>query len=279
MTAGGELADWLGAAFVAAPVRAEPPTLELRCVAWRDDAYEPAGLVSSEDGRFVAHRQPGLRATLDRVEGSLVAELDLAALPSWERAKPLSLLLGVWLSSRRRWPLHAGAVASGERAALFFGAGGSGKSTAALVCSRELAFLGDDCVALAADGSVHAVYATAALDEAHLLALGLDRLQGLGATEDGKRIVRIPSERPAADAVLLLLPRIVGSGPSRLVPATAPEALIAAAPSSLLRRAVPTRELLARLRELVERVPCAWLELGGTLDDLPDLVRDALAER
>ena len=276
--AGAGLASWLGAAFVPAP-GSEPAALDLRCYDWTDEAPEAAGVTHSEDGRFVCQRQLGLLAVLDRAEASLVAAIDTRELPSWERAKPLSLLLGVWLAARGRWPLHAGAVAHGDRVCAIPGRRGVGKSTAALVCAGELAFLGDDSVALDALDRVHAVYATAALDGPHLRRLGLPSLPELGETEDGKRIVRVESDRTAARAALLLLPRVVGSGPCRLVPATARDAFITAAPSSVLRRPVPARELLARLRDLAERVPCAWLELGAAHTELPGLVRDALEER
>jgi hypothetical protein len=227
----------------------------------------------------------GLCAALDLEDDRLVAAVDGPSLPASERARPLNLLLGVWLTARGVWPVHAGAVAAAGRAALFLGAGGSGKSTTALLSARSLDFVGDDLVALRfGAGAIEArpLYATAALDDAHLGRVAPELLlrPTPGSTEDGKRILRVREQAArGGDVVALVLPRVVSQPRCRLVPARPREALLAAAPSSLLRRAVPAHGLLARLRELVERVPCYRLELGTRVADVPDLVLRAIEGR
>lgn len=254
----------------------------------RSDA-EPFGrLVSSPSGRYLLHDTKSFRALLDRRGGRLIAAISDLDWPAWEQAKPLSSLLAVWYSGQDVSFIHAGAVALDGQAALLLGAGGSGKTTATLVCAQAgFTFLGDDCVALTRrpDGfSAHAVYGTAALEERHLarVAPELAARSALTTSVDGKRVFRVVGRSGVSEVgdpyvSVLLLPRLVGNGRSGLRPARPREALLAVAPSSVLGRAVPASETLGRLAEVAALVPSYWLEMGANVDELPGLVARALA--
>jgi hypothetical protein len=249
---------------------------------------EPSGrFAGSPSGRYLLHEGRGFRGLLDRQGGHLVASISEAEWLAWERAKPLSSLLAVWFADRDVAFVHAGGVARGGRAALALGRGGSGKSTVALVCARAgFGFLGDDCVALSGDRGAfraHAVYGTAALDEQHLLRVAAELAAGpvLARSDDGKRVFPVSDQAsgmgdkdPALAA--LLIPTVVPDGLTALRAASPREALLAVAPSSVLGRAVPARETLARLAEVVETVPSYRIELGSELEALPGLVAETL---
>ena len=66
---------------------------------------------------------------------------DASRLPPWERACPLRALLTWWAAPERLLMAHGAAVGSGEGALLLAGPGGSGKSTTALACFVEPAWL------------------------------------------------------------------------------------------------------------------------------------------
>jgi hypothetical protein len=247
-------------------------------------------LASSADGRLLAHARPGAFTVLDRHAGHLVGRIEPDG--PWagrERARPLSLMLGVWCGDREIQLVHAGLVARAGQGVLLGGATGAGKSTAALACAEAgFDFLGDDCIALrrAGDGTFegYSLYCSAALAPA--LLAWFPALAGRAtepAGDDDKAIVfgagAFPGQLPLRVPVrLLVLPRVVGAGPLTVRPATGAEALLALGPSSLLKRAVPARDALRRLAALVARVPSYWLDVDPRLDGIPRRVDALLAE-
>ena len=81
-------------------------------------------------------------------------------LPAWERAAPLRVLIGMWLSVHGVALVHAACVGvDSNNTVLLVGRGGSGKSTTALAALLSgQVFLGDDYVGVSIGpvGSVHA---------------------------------------------------------------------------------------------------------------------------
>jgi hypothetical protein len=84
-----------------------------------------------------------------------------------------------------------------------------------------------------------------------------------------ERVVRIRA---------LVLPVVMKTSEPRIRTASKGEALLALGPSSLLQ--IPNRSLgesgFERLAQLVERIPCYWLELGSETALVPSLVDDIL---
>jgi hypothetical protein len=199
-------------------------------------------------------------------------------------------MLSVWCGDREMPLVHAGLVARDGHGVLIGGAGGAGKSTAALACAiAGFDFLGDDCIALGdgGDGTFegHSLYCSTALAPAQLpwFPTLAGRVTDVTPGDDDKAIVfgaeafpgRLP---PVARIRLLVLPRIVPGGPLGARPAGGAEALLALGPSSLARRAVPAHRVLRRLARLVERVPAYWVDVDPRLDQIPPRVGALLAE-
>jgi len=74
---------------------------------------------------------------------------DMAAIPYFELAAPMRMILHWWCESHGKVLIHAAAVGWDNKAVLLCGPGGSGKSTTALLCALGgMAYLGDDYVVI-----------------------------------------------------------------------------------------------------------------------------------
>jgi len=71
----------------------------------------------------------------------------------------------------------------------------------------------------------------------------------------------------------LVLPRVIGKGPTRIRKASKPETLLAIAPTSVMFLPRPSKWAFERLADLVQETPCHWLELGEDVSDIPEVVR------
>jgi len=191
-----------------------------------------------------------------------------------------------WAAARGLRILHAGCVGTAAGAALLVGRGGSGKSsTSVLAALAGLRFVSDDYCLLGDEPEpvAHALFGTAKLHVEHL-----DRVPGLTPAavllpvEDGeKAILQMDQAAPGRMAARLpvrsvLAARVTGAHRPRLVPIAAAEALRAVAPSTLMQLYRDDGSACGDLAALVRRLPCWRLELGGGLDEVPDLLRSHL---
>jgi hypothetical protein len=211
------------------------------------------------------------------------------ALSRSEIAKPLQPILFAWYNSHRIQPVHAGLVARGDDGVLIGGAGGSGKSTTSLLCVRAgFSYLADDYVGLppAANGrqTAYSFYTSLWLEEEHskkfqwLLANRIEaQLCG-----DEKLPFGVAETFPGSMATqctvrAVVLPKVVDISHSRLRPATAAEALLKLAPSSVLQLPfIQPAIALERIAALLRSVPSFWLDLGSDFDSIPLCVTEAL---
>ncbi len=247
---------------------------------------------ASPDGRIVGYRIRQTVAWLDRKTQHIVGWVECAdELSLHERGKPLQVVLSVWHSDAGAQVIHAGLVAHNRLGVLLAGGGGSGKSTATLACvCAGFAYLGEDCVALAAGNGGTPVgcslYNSTWLEPAGVARFPLLLPHAIPATHPAERkslilLSRVPSLRfePLVPICAIALPRVVEAAQSRIRPASKSEALFALAPSSVLEMIPrPGARGLERLADLVERVPAYWLDMGRELSQIPLRVRDILAE-
>jgi hypothetical protein len=248
-------------------------------------------LRDSCDGRFITYERMRSLSWMDRQAGRLVEWRSAAS--DWlvyERSKPFRLMLRIWYGDWDVHLIHAGLLSRDGRGALLAGRSGAGKSTAALAClCAGFHYLGDDYVGLEelADGSFvgHSLYSSARLEREQVERFPLLRGGALRSDDprDAKSLLLLSELFPgrlerAAGISLLLLPRVVDADESRVVPASAGQALFALAPSTLITALGPGRAGLERLGRLVQRVPCFWLELGRDVERIPVCVERALRE-
>jgi hypothetical protein len=208
----------------------------------------------------------------------------------FERGRPLDRPLLEWHNDEQIQVIHAGLVSRHDAGVLFAGKGGSGKSTSTLSClCGGFDFLSEDFVGLEAlpDGSFlgHSIYNSVFLEADHLRrfpALSRHVMKGVGS--DDKSCLMLSQVFPqrlqrVAPIHVLVLPKVVTT-PPQFRSASKGEALLALAPSSLLQ--IPSRRLgvrgFGKLVQLVERVPCYWLEIGSDLSLIPRMVEDIISE-
>lgn len=213
---------------------------------------------------------------------------DAEQLPYWDAAAPIRQLLHWWLESRGHQLVHGGAVGTRSGGVLLVGRGGSGKSTSALsAIDSELLYAGDDYVAVTLDPTptVHSVYTSGKVEPHHLERF--PRLAGLVANDDRladeKAIVYVHRHFPdrttrSFPLRAILLPKVTGASPPRIVPATASAALRALAPSTIFQLHPSAGAALGKMARLVHALPAFSLELGPDIEAIPAAIAGVLAD-
>lgn len=249
--------------------------------------------VQSSDDRFIGQRLPHTFSCLDREANHIVATIAWHdRIFIYERAKPLARLLLKWHNDQDVQVIHTGLVASDGKGVLFAGKSGAGKSTSSLVCiCAGFDYLSEDYVGLECreDGSFvgHSLYNSVFVETTHLARfteLIPYAIKGRPPHELKSVIIlsQVFPERLIRFVPIraLALLRVANIPKSRFRPASKGEALLALGPSSLLQ--IPNRKLgvpgFKKLAQLVESVPCYWLEVGEDLRATPNCVRELLAE-
>jgi hypothetical protein len=270
----------------------ECPIRYLRDSLPRTWPFGRAVLGRSDDGRVLAYQSHALFGVLDLEQNRLVAVVgDARRLSLFERGKPLQPLLLAWHSAIGAVPVHAGLVARGGRGVLLGGAGGSGKSTTSLLCwDAGFDYLGDDYIALPAGPGegrhvAHSLYASTWLtpdhsrrfprlaEKAHHGNEDEDKLLVMLAEVDDARLAR------SSGVDVLVLPRVAGGHDTTFRRASASEALLRLAPSSILQLPfIDGRRALERMHELLRTVPAYWLQLGTDFPAIPMAVDAILRE-
>jgi hypothetical protein len=236
--------------------------------------------VRSADERYIGQRLPHTFSCFDRKAGHIAASIAWHdRIFIYERAKPLARVLLEWHNDQATQMIHAGLVARNGKGILFAGKSGTGKSTTSLACvCAGLDYLGEDYVGLqrGQDGRFigHSVYNSVFLKTVHLVRfpeLIPYAIKGRPPREEKSVIILSQVFPERLERVVpihaLALPRVIDTSMSKFRRASKGEALLALGPSSLLQ--IPNRGLGVRgfqtLANLVEEVPCYWLELGSDL--------------
>jgi hypothetical protein len=271
------------------------PESELTIELW-DGETAGVGLQFEEDlgvrrgagsGEVMVASYPGIALTaIDRRTPRIVGwRRSAEQMPVEERWRPLPGILPFWYIDRGVNVLHAAMAGRDGEGVLIVGPSGAGKSATALACAAAgMEVVGDDQVGIEeADGGYrgHMLFATARLwpqmlEEHPRLACG-------GATEpliDGKLLV-IPGPqarmRPSARVRGMVVLRTGAERPG-VVAATPGEALRASVPYSLVGVVGGGRWGMARIGELVRRLPLRALEVADGPEQAAELVDAALAE-
>ena len=249
---------------------------------WGETDVGARGLVLRYCDQRFATRLDAQSATVSMIDGgsghAFECVPDTRRLPHWERAHPLSTVLGHWFRGQGLTMVHAAAIGRPAGGALIAGRGGSGKSTCVLACiAAGLRTAGDDYLLVDGDGTAHSLFGSATLQAGHRRRFPQLMPQAEAPTLDDeteKHVTLLAVDRPAAmiaalPLVAIVVPRIVGSGPCRLHPISPASALRALAPSTLLQLGQAPDVTLARLAALCRRLPCHGLDLGPEPAEIP----------
>ena len=240
--------------------------------------------------RAIFHPGPDTLSVIDTENGrAYFLKLSDSPLPYWELGSPFRHIFHVWFGSRNLQYVHGGAVGLPSAGVFLAGKGGSGKSTTALAaaCAGFL-YAGDDyCLVDCATGFVHGLYNTGKLKApADLERLPILRGRSFNADSferggPGKAVFSISDvwpDRVAAGFPLraILIPNVIGEPESRIEEASAADALIALAPSTVAQLPASGDADCARIGELAGNVPAYFLRLGTDLSRVPPLLRGLL---
>lgn len=235
--------------------------------------------LDSSDYEAFYHSDPPIFYWLDRPRRQIYGWLP-RNLPYWEKAIPLLHPLESILGECGVDVVHAGAVALEGRGLLLVGKGGSGKSTTTTLAAQNgWDFLGDDFCG-AESGRIWSLFCSAKVHPERLSWLpGLAGCCKSAQPGDEKVLLHLGGQVATPSQVRMaavVLPKVMQRSRSRLAPASAAQALLAIAPSSL--SIVPGRESerLARISRWLRITPCWHLELGQDPESIPDLLKSLL---
>ena len=254
------------------------------------DVLGPGLLSQFRQGELLRYERATIVKCFDRASDEiLLCVRDARQTQLSDRSKPFPHFLATWYHDRGVQLVHAGLVSRDGRGVLLGGGAGSGKSTCAVACALAgFDFLGDDCVGTEvsqANIRGHACYDTVRIDDANLQRFPVlqdYRLPPVGPRDKHKSLVYmsdvIPGRTVASTTIVAIAsPRIVGSGPTRLVPVSKGTVLRKLAPSTLLRGLGSGAQGLSHVAELVRRLPCYEIEIGASVNDVPDCLDALLA--
>lgn len=210
---------------------------------------------------------------------------DAERLPDWAVGAPFRTILHWFLGERSIHLMHGAVVGENGDAVLLTARSGSGKSTTALACLLSgMDYLSDDYAAIDEAGTptAYSLYHSAKITR-----------EGLGLFPELREKVWNKDFGPHEKAVFFMsdlfpdqvrtkarlkaifIPRITG-GPTRIVPASGAEALLAIAPTTLLQLPWAETRKLSAFRTIIGKVPCFFLELGPEIRLIPEVVKDFL---
>jgi hypothetical protein len=211
--------------------------------------------------------------------------------PPWEPSFPLRLLLHWAGRAAERGMIHAGTLGHEGRGVLLVGAGGSGKSGTTLSgVLNGLSSVGDDYVAVSTTSGAVAAQPVLRLmkqDIRGLRRLGLKpgkspldgppNWQGKIEFDYGALTAGARAERLAMKAILM--PHIAISPASSFRPASAREAMLAMAPSSLYQLHGSWREDFGLIASIARALPAFHLDLSDDPAEIAAAIRAFIEDR
>jgi len=249
-----------------------------------------ANITASPDGRVVFYEVANITTVLDRARRHIIGWTTAAdQLTIYQRSRPLTGPLLLWLMDCGVPALHAGLVAKDGRGLLIGGPSGAGKSTVSLACAQAgFDYLADDHIGLEVTqpGSYlgHSLFCSANLEPGHLGRFPSLFSQGIRGrlVQDDKSMVLLSgaSHRLGTSVPIraVVLPRVTSSPHTTWRRAARPEALLRIAPSSLfLAHARGLKDTFQELARLLQSVPAYWVELGRDISEIPDRLSEILS--
>ncbi|MDF1655473.1 MAG: hypothetical protein P1U34_10205 [Coxiellaceae bacterium] len=209
-----------------------------------------------------------------------------AALPWWVCGSPLQRIFHCWMLKQNLQLTHAGAVASKQGAVLLLGKGGSGKSTTVLSCLEAgLFYISEDYCLISTEQTPYAysLYSSAKIEQNTLNMFPhlMPHIFNTNRTPDEKALFfqqeicpnKIISGSPIK-AILTL--RVTPAAKTQLKPCASFQILTDLAISTIFQLANSNSDTLKRYTQLLKKVPCYRLQLGGDKNDAAKLIKELL---
>ncbi len=208
-------------------------------------------------------------------------------IPYYEEGYPLTPILNWWLEQNGLQLMHAASVGNEAGGVIICGKGGSGKSTTALSCiNSRLKFLGDDYCALETNGTprIWSLYSTSKLkgpEDVARFPRFRDLISNMDRLGDEKALLFLNEHMPESLIAsfplrAVFVPRITGLPHTDVSEISAMSALRSLAPSTLFQLPGDGAAAFKKMSDLVKSVPCHSLNLGTTIERIPDAIADFL---
>ena len=261
---------------------------------WDRDAYLAKGAIRGwREGRYRAHyihTQHVLQLMDVDTQRAIYWVQDPKFVPWWERVSPFRQILHWWACGKELQPIHAGAVGLASGGVLIAGSSGAGKSTSTASCLRSpLGFAGDDYVLLDQEGEsaiARSLYSTTKIVRANLYRLPWlsEWVMNPEGGPDEKATIYVNETMPEKIVECfpiraILMPRVTGKVETKIVAATAGDAMRCVAPTPIFQLNGDLPGLMKKVARLVRQTPAYWLEAGTDLEQIPLRIAELLEWR
>lgn len=212
-------------------------------------------------------------------------------MPDWSLGAPFRTILHWFLHSQGIHFLHGAVVGHQGQGVLITAKSGSGKSTTSLACLiGGMDYVGDDYVAVTIDTNTttHQVTAHNLYNSAKVTKSGLklfpelaEQVWNTNSAETEKAVMFLNNRfggqiKSSLPITAILIPRITHNVTTTITPTSKMDALIAVAPTTLLQLPLAETGKLATLKQVIEQVPCFYLNLGSGLEEVVGTIKSFL---
>jgi hypothetical protein len=243
-----------------------------------------------DDRIFLAYQPDFSRlCLLDNIENRAIYWIrDSEKMPYFEQGAPLLMLLHQWLRTRSVQLVHGAAVGLPDGGVLLTGKGGAGKSSTAMAClGTDLLYAGDDycSIRISAEPYIFSLYNSGKLDNQSLrrfrhlepAVINIDQL------DVEKALFFIHQVFPKNTTYgfplkAILIPQVAGTENSWVSEISKADALKALAPSSIFQLSGANSATFNNLITLIRTIPTFRLNLGTTVNNIPEVIKKLLSE-
>lgn len=216
---------------------------------------------------------------------------DASRVPDWSLGAPFRTIFHWFFTERNVHLIHGAVVGRNNTSVLLTARSGSGKSTTSLACLLSgMDYLADDYVAITTDNAeqmpvAHSLYQTAKMtrEGTNIFPELADIIWNKGYGEGEKAVVFLSEHFPGqvkniSSLSAIFIPRIVG-GETTIVPASRIEAMLAIAPTTLLQLPLAETSKVGAFRDILEKIPCYFINLGSDIRAIPDVIKDFMENK
>jgi hypothetical protein len=260
--------------------------------AWSVNAFAtPENLFGTDNASYFAvyNSNLGILNMLDVAGGRAFFWMRDGRLhPPHDMSSPFRLLMFWWMRTHGIQFVHGAAVGKAGAGLLLVGKGGSGKSSSALACLEAgWQYAGDDYVmfGLEPTPTVYNLYQSAKLKVDHLH----DNFAGFTGTihdytqpDRQDKAIMLLQERFPGQLVhsiplrAIVYPRVTGIHHPRLHKIDAKNSLAGLVPSTVQQLQCVRPQDFKAMTALVQALPGYALELGGNVQEIPDVLRELI---
>jgi len=213
---------------------------------------------------------------------------DASEIPFWIVAAPLQTILNWFYTRVDSHLVHGAAVGVNGKSVLITAKGGSGKSTTAISCLLSgMDYFGDDHVIIESDEIIktHSLFNSVTffpfmMDQFPELRGKIWNKNSAGI-EDRKAVVFLSESFPeqivkTAPLSAIMIPVIKNIEKTKITKATKLQAMIAMIPTTLFQFNLMEVDKITKLKKIIERTPCYFLELGSNVREVPEAIKSFL---